>query len=112
MQDRPEAQPPDHDVDAMARALGWKPSRFRTATPNRAAGATAARWIVSDERGRSAFVKVGATAMTADWIRAEHRNYVALEGDYLPKVLGFDGATERPVLALEDLSAADWPSLG
>ena len=73
------------------------------------AGSTAARWIVGDERGHSAFVKVGTTAMTSDWIRAEYRNYCALEGGFLPEVLGFDEANGRPVLALEDLSAADWP---
>ena len=105
--------PPAADVDRMERALGWRPVSCRPATADRGATEAAARWIVADgDRtggGRSAFVKIGATALTADWFRAEWRNYQALRGWFLPKVLGFDDDGERPALALEDLSAADWP---
>jgi hypothetical protein len=106
--------PPPDDVDRIERALGWRPTAFRPATAERGPSATAARWIVADHDGpgvgrRSAFVKIGATDLTADWTRTEYRNYRSLRGWFLPDVLGFDDDGERPVLALEDLSAADWP---
>jgi hypothetical protein len=59
--------------------------------------------------GRSAFVKIGATALTADWTRVEYANYGSIRGWFLPEVLGFDDDEARPVLALEDLSACQWP---
>jgi hypothetical protein len=75
---------------------------------------TAARWIVSDGRGpapggRSAFVKIGATTLTAEWTRIEQANYRTIQGWFLPEVLGFDDDGARPVLALEDLSGCEWP---
>ena len=92
----------------MERALGWRPTRFRRATEGRGTSDTAARWIVSNDV-TSAFVKIGATERTAAWIRAEHRNYAALDGWYLPRVQGFDDDGVRPALAIEDLSDATWP---
>jgi hypothetical protein len=106
--------PPTEDVDRIERALGWRPAAFRHATAGRGPSASAVHWIVAD-RGepplgrRSAFVKIGATSWTADWLRTEYRNYRSLRGWFLPEVLGFDDDGERPVLALEDLSAAEWP---
>jgi hypothetical protein len=81
---------------------------------DRGATDTAARWIVADDIDsnpgrRSAFVKIGATETTAAWTRTEYRNYRSLRGSFLPMVLGFDDDGERPALALEDLSGADWP---
>ncbi|HET7030278.1 MAG TPA: phosphotransferase [Candidatus Limnocylindrales bacterium] len=104
-------RPPDDDVDRIERALGWRPVTFRSATPDRGESATAARWIVGGAggRGRSAFVKIGATTRTADWTRTEARNYAALSGSFLPVVLGFDDDGSRPALALEDLSDGAWP---
>jgi hypothetical protein len=106
------AGPGAADMDRMERALGWRPTRFRHATADRGESDSAARWIVGGEHGeatRSAFVKIGATAVTAGWTRAEHRNYLALDAAFLPHVLGFDDDGERPALALEDLSDAVWP---
>jgi hypothetical protein len=102
------------DVDRMERALGWRPTSFRPAPADRGETHTAARWIVADDHGprkgrHSAFVKIGATGLTAEWFRTEHRNYQSLHGWFLPEILGFDDDGERPALALEDLSAADWP---
>ena len=95
-------------MDRIARALGWRPASFRLAAADRPASPTAARWVVGDG-GRSAFVKVGATALTADWIRREYRNYRTIAGWFIPELVGFDDDGERPVLAIEDLSAATWP---
>jgi hypothetical protein len=100
--------PPPEDVARIERALGWRPTRFRRATKSRGASDTAARWIVADD-AHSAFVKIGATERTAVWTRMEHRNYAAMDGWFLPRVLGFDDDGSRPALALEDLSQAVWP---
>jgi len=99
------------DIDRMERALGWRPTSFRPAALDRGAPSSAARWIVGEASPprRTAFVKIGATAVTADWTRTEARNYDAIHGWFLPAVLGFDDDGVRPALALEDLSAAAWP---
>lgn len=79
---------------------GWSPV-VRGYTP-------AQRWVVRFESGLSAFVKVGATPDTAEWLGAEHSVYAQLSAPFLPRLLGWDGK-EPPVLILEDLSAAYWP---
>jgi hypothetical protein len=88
------------DVASIERALGWRPSAFRPATTDRGTSDTGARWIVADSTGpgpasRTAFVKIGATSLTADWIRTEHRNYSELKGSFLPNVLGFADGERR-----------------
>ena len=103
-----DVRPRADDVDRIERALGWRPTDFRRAAPARGDTATNQRWIVSDDR-RSAFVKIGATELTARWIRDEYRNYRAIHGWFMPRVLGFDDDGERPVLAIEDLSDGRWP---
>ncbi len=110
----PSAAPARGDVDRMERALGWRPRWFRPATLGRGMSDVAARWIVADAhdanpRRRSAFAKIGATELTAEWTRVEHRNYRSISGSFLPEVLGFDDDGVRPALALEDLSQAEWP---
>ena len=69
----------------------------------------AERWVVTFADGSSAFAKIGTTPATADWVRAEHQWYSLLREDFLPKVVGLDDDPDRPVLLLEDLSAARWP---
>jgi hypothetical protein len=69
----------------------------------------AERWIITFANGSTAFAKIGTTPLTAGWVRAEHRWYSELVGDFLPKVLGLDDDRDRPLLLLEDLSAAHWP---
>lgn len=107
-------RPPQDDVERVERALGWRPTTFRHAAHDRGASDTAARWIVTDgidppAGSRSAFVKIGATELTAEWTRTEHRHYNGIHGPFMPKMLGFDDDGDRPALALEDLSAAEWP---
>lgn len=103
-----DARPSGDDIDRIERALGWRPTAFRRAAPGRGDTATNQRWIGSDDR-RSAFVKIGATELTARWIRDEYENYQAIQGWFMPRVLGVDDDGERPVLAIEDLSACAWP---
>jgi thiamine kinase-like enzyme len=95
------------DLDRIERALGWRPTQWAPASA-RKGGATAARLLVSsgDER---AFVKLGTTELTAGWFRREHENYLALDGPFLPRLLGFSDDGIVPVLAIEDLSDATWP---
>jgi hypothetical protein len=106
-------RPPPEDVDRIERAVGWRPRSFRPATSDRGVSDTAARWIVFDDPAgasrRSAFVKFGATELTAAWTRIEYRNYRSINGWFVPEVLGFDDDGVRPMLALEDLSDAAWP---
>lgn len=111
---RPNDEPPPDDIERMERAMGWRPTRFRRAAAERGTTDTAARWIVEADDApksdhRSAFVKIGATQITADWTRVEYQNYRSIAGWFRPDVLGFDDDGSRPVLALEDLSDADWP---
>jgi hypothetical protein len=101
--------PPTVDLDRIERAVGWRPTTWRPATPDRGVAAVVARWIVSDGAGRSAFVKIGANDALAGWIRTEYRNYGLVRGWFMPNVLGWDDDGERPALAIEDLSHADWP---
>ena len=64
---RPASGLPAGDLVAIERALGWRPAVARPATLARGEADTAARWIVADGSTgtRSAFVKVGATSLTA-----------------------------------------------
>lgn len=82
-------------------AAEWMRVENRIASPNE-------RWLIRLADGRSAFAKAGFDEQSGEWIRAEHRVYAAVEGTFMPRLLGFaDGA--QPVLVLEDLSAATWP---
>ena len=69
----------------------------------------AERWVVGFSDGSSAFAKVGASPLTSDCLRVEHCRYQQLRAPFMPQLLGFDADLERPILLLEDLSAADWP---
>jgi hypothetical protein len=65
------------------------------------------RWRVRLADGRSAFVKAAVDGPTAEWLRRERELY-GLGAPFMAELLGWrDG--ERPVLLLEDLSAAHWP---
>ena len=104
--------PPADDVERIERTLGWRPERFRPAAADRGPSEVAARWIVeagAGPRPRSAFVKIGSTEVTAAWTRVEYANYRSIHAWFMPEVLGFDDDGDRPTLALEDLSGADWP---
>lgn len=69
----------------------------------------AERWVVGLEDGSSVFAKFGSTPATAQWLSAEREVYGKLSGRFMPRVIGFDGDGERPLLLLEDLSGAWWP---
>lgn len=101
-------EPPRDDVDRTEQALGWRPVSWRPATQSRGTTEAAARWIVGSGT-RTAFVKVGATEVTARLFRREHENYETIRAPFMPRLLGYFDDGVRPVLALEDLSSATWP---
>jgi hypothetical protein len=66
-------------------------------------------WLVELDDGTRAFAKVAVDEPTAGFLRDEHRVYSAVEGRFLPRLLGWDDDGERPLLVLEDLTGAHWP---
>ena len=85
------------------RPVGLEPAAGHGAPSNR-------RWIARFADDSSAFAKIAAFDYTADWLRLEHTNYLALEGHaYLPRVLGWHDDGVEPALVIKDLSGARWP---
>ena len=98
---------PDPSIDERVRSMaGAEPAEWRRV---RGGGYTPAeRWIVRFADGSSAFAKAAVDGLTADWLRAEHRIYDALEGPFLPAMFGWQDG-DVPILLLEDLSSGHWP---
>ena len=71
----------------------------------------ATRLIVTLQDGATIFVKVGVTALTANWLRQEHFVYENLSGAFIPDYVGWDDDGDQPILAIADLSGAFWPPL-
>lgn len=69
----------------------------------------AERWVLRLADGSSVFAKIGTSELTNQWLRSEHRLYAQLRAEFLPQLRGWEDAAERPLLLLEDLSAAHWP---
>ena len=91
--------------ERIERALGSPPIRYE----KRAGGySTADRYAVTLADGRRAFVKSSDAENMAGWLRREHEVYASLEGGFIPSLLGWDDDGVRPLLAIEDLSDADW----
>jgi hypothetical protein len=99
--------PTDDELARIERALGWRPTGWRR-VGDRGAASNSAHWVVSDGE-RRAFVKVPRADLPADWLRREQRNLAAMSAPFLPRVLGWFDDGVGPVLALEDLSGAEWP---
>lgn len=92
-------------VARVTRLLGWSPETWR---PVQGGYTPAARYAVASGR-RTAFVKVATTAMTASQINREITAYSGIAGDFVPTVLAADPDPAKPILIIEDLSAATWP---
>jgi hypothetical protein len=89
----------------IERAVGARPVEYET----RPGGySTADRFSVTLADGRRVFVKSSAAPHMAGWLRREHEVYAALSGSFIPALLGWDDDGERPLLAIEDLSDAEW----
>jgi hypothetical protein len=65
---------------------------------------------VTLDDGSRVFVKVATDDLTASWLRDEHLSYSVLRGaPFMPAYVGWHDDGAGPVLALEDLSGAEWP---
>jgi hypothetical protein len=96
------------DAERIRLATGRRPVALEPAAGHGAPSNR--RWIARFADDSSAFAKVAAFDYTADWLRLEHTNYLALEGHaYLPRVLGWHDDGVEPALVTEDLSGARWP---
>jgi Phosphotransferase enzyme family len=89
----------------IERAVGSTPVRY-TVRPG--GYSTADRFSVELANGRRVFVKSAEEANLAAWLRREHEVYSSLAGGFIPRLEGWDDDGVRPVLAIEDLSDADW----
>lgn len=94
------------ELDArIERAVGAAPVRYET----RPGGySTADRFAVELADGRRVFVKSAEAPNLAEWLRREHEVYASLRGSFMPELVGWDDDGVRPLLAIEDLSDADW----
>ena len=100
--------PPRDEAARIERALSAAPRAWREIT--RRGQTNASHWLVELTDGSTAFVKSARSDDTASWIRDEHLFYAQMRGEsFLPTMLGWHDDGERPVIVLEDLSAAHWP---
>lgn len=89
----------------IARAIGSRPVDY----VQRPGGYTTAdRFSVRLANGGRAFVKSSDEPLLVEWLRREYEVYAALEGSFIPRLLGWDDDGERALLLLEDLSDAEW----
>ncbi len=101
-------RPSLEDAERAERAVGAAPVAWRAVA--RGGQTAASRWVATLPDGATRFVKIAHTLETAAWIRDEHLFYLQHKGlPFLPAMLGWADDGERPVLVLEDLSAAAWP---
>jgi hypothetical protein len=91
--------------ERIIRAVGSRPVAYR---PRGGGYSSADRFSVTLADGRSVFVKSAAAENLAGWLRREREVYGALEGSFIPRLVGWDDDGERPLLAIQDLSDADW----
>jgi Phosphotransferase enzyme family len=95
-----------HELDErIERAVGSAPVRY---TERSGGYSTADRFSVELVDGRRVFVKSAADANLAGWLRREYEVYSSVEGAFIPRLEGWDDDGTRAVLAIEDLSDADW----
>jgi hypothetical protein len=94
--------------ERIMRAVGSRPVAYR---PRGGGYSSADRFSVTLADGRSVFVKSAAAENLAGWLRREREVYGALDGSFIPRLVGWDDDGERPLLAIEDLSDADWTPL-
>ena len=91
--------------ERIERAVGSRPVRYE----QRPGGySTADRFAVTLADGRCVFVKSAEDPNMAGWLRREYEVYASLSGSFIPRLEGWDDDGVRPVLAIEDLSEADW----
>jgi hypothetical protein len=89
-------------LERIQKLMASPPVAWRTMQKGYTAAET---WIMAFESGKSAFVKHATDEQTASWLKSERAVYEAVQGDFLPDLVGWDGG-DFPILILEDLSHA------
>ena len=92
-------------VARVERLLGWAPERWR---PVFGGYTPTARYAVA-AGGRTGFVKIATTEITAKQINREIVAYSGISGSFVPRLLGVEPHATTPILIIEDLSTAIWP---
>jgi hypothetical protein len=82
--------------------------RLVAARPAPGGYSAAQRWLATTRGGATVFVKVGATPVSARFLRQEVLVYERLHLPCMPEVYGWDAASP-PLLLLSDLSRGTWP---
>jgi len=82
--------------------------RLAAAHPVSGGYGSAQRWLATTRGGAAVFVKIGATPVSARFLRQEALVYERLRIPCMPEVHGWDGAWP-PLLLLTDLSGGVWP---
>jgi Phosphotransferase enzyme family len=65
-------------------------------------------WLVEFSDGERAFLKAGSVGPHPAWIRDEFKVYGAVQGEFMPELLGYEDG-ESPLLILEHIVDAWWP---
>ena len=92
--------------ERIERAVGSRPVRYE---PRPGGYSTADRFAVDARRRSLACSSSPRTAANlAGWLRREHEVYARSRGSFIPELVGWDDDGVRPMLAIEDLSDADW----
>jgi hypothetical protein len=89
-------------LERIQKLMASLPVEWRTLRKGHTAAET---WLMRFESGKTAFVKHATDVQTASWLKSERAVYEAVQGDFLPDLLGWDGG-DFPILILEDLSDA------
>jgi hypothetical protein len=93
---------------AVARAVKARPIEWE---PVESGGysVVSAHWRVVFADGRTAFVKHALTNDAAESLRRERLVYESVQGSFMPAYFGACDDGEATLLALEDLTRAEWP---
>lgn len=97
------------DAALRDRVEGLLRRRIDDARPAAGGYTNAARWIVTLDDGRTAYVKAATDEATARWLHREIAFYASVTAPFLAEVVAVSDDEAVPVLVLEDLSHAHWP---
>ena len=94
------------DAELLRSALGAEPSWLKPVS----GGYTRSQaWRVATREHGVAFVKQADDEGSLHMLRREAMVYEHVQGDFLPRFVGFADAGERAVLAIEHITRARWP---
>lgn len=93
---------------AVAEAVGSAVVEWQ-AVATRGYARSCAHWWVTLVDGRRVFIKHAVTAGAAEWLRTERVVYEAVREPFMPVFLGAYDDGELALIALEDLTDAEWP---